>query len=91
MNSLQRLSVSKNNVNNLLDVIFTEIKRLSDYEDAERDKRASMVEKMKNLKAKLANSPSPSTQNVNTQEEDEESYNAHVEFSSLKVEFRNHS
>ncbi|EPB76204.1 dct-6 family protein [Ancylostoma ceylanicum] len=39
----------------------------------------------------LANSPSPSTQNVNTQEEDEENYNAHVEFSSLKVEFRNHS
>ncbi|EYB88272.1 hypothetical protein Y032_0250g158 [Ancylostoma ceylanicum] len=88
---VQRLSVSKNNVNTLLDVIFTEIKRLSDYEDAERDKRASMVEKMKNLKAKLANSPSPSTQNVNTQEEDEENYNAHVEFSSLKVEFRNHS
>ncbi|KAK6741956.1 hypothetical protein RB195_009687 [Necator americanus] len=88
---VQRLSVSKNNVNTLLDVIFSEIKRLSDYEDAERDKRASMLEKMKNLKAKLANSPSPSTQNINTQEEDEETYNAHMEFSSLKVEFRNHS
>ncbi|EPB76205.1 hypothetical protein ANCCEY_04683 [Ancylostoma ceylanicum] len=54
---VQRLSVSKNNVNTLLDVIFTEIKRLSDYEDAERDKRASMVEKMKNLKAKVRMSP----------------------------------
>lgn len=51
--AFQRLSVSKNNVSTLLDVIFAELKRLSDYEDAEREKRHSMLEKMKNLKAKV--------------------------------------
>ncbi|VDL64371.1 unnamed protein product, partial [Nippostrongylus brasiliensis] len=50
---VQRLSVSKNNVSSLLDVIFAEIKRLTDYEDGERDRRTSMLEKLKSLKTKV--------------------------------------
>nr|CDJ89602.1 CRE-DCT-6 protein [Haemonchus contortus] len=89
---VQRLSVSKNNVNTLLDVIFTEIKRLSEYEEAEREKRVSMLEKMKALKAKILDSPAASvTQNGEKEEDNDEIYAAHIEFCSLKVEFRNHS
>lgn len=87
---VQRLSVSKNNVSTLLDVIFAELKRLSDYEDAEREKRHSMLEKMKNLKAKIAESPAPATKEGEA-EDDEEIFAAHTEFSSLKIEFKNHS
>ncbi|VDO66734.1 unnamed protein product [Heligmosomoides polygyrus] len=88
--AFQRLSVSKNNVSTLLDVIFAELKRLSDYEDAEREKRHSMLEKMKNLKAKIAESPAPATKEGEA-EDDEEIFAAHTEFSSLKIEFKNHS
>uniref|UniRef100_A0A1I7X6K2 Transmembrane protein n=1 Tax=Heterorhabditis bacteriophora TaxID=37862 RepID=A0A1I7X6K2_HETBA len=84
---VQRLTTSKNNLNALLNVIYTEIRRLTNYENTEHERRCNMLEIMKSLQEKI-----PTTAHAeNGNKEDDELCAVYEKFSELKITFKNHS